>query len=104
MAARIEIRAYADGWLHCYRPEELQSGCELVTPGCAETATFYPVDHERSQIGRVERAGRAEFCPGCLTWARGLAALGPAPVQRGRHAEPDTLVLPALAGIIRGVL
>lgn len=44
VTARIEIRAYTDGWLHCYRREDFESGCELVTPGCAEDAVFYAVD------------------------------------------------------------
>lgn len=104
IAARIEIRAYIDGWTHCYQAEDLESGCELVTPGCAEIAAFHAVDHERSQVSApVERAGRIEFCPGCLTWARKRATPGPVPVRRG-HAEPDTFVMPALAGVIRGVL
>lgn len=102
MAAHMEIRAYTDGWLHCYRPEDLESGREVVTPGCAEGAAFYAVDHERSQVSEpVESAGRVEFCPGCLVWARESAT--PVPGPRA-YAELDTLVMPAFAGTFRGVL
>lgn len=62
---RLEMRPYcADGWLHLYRTDELESGQALVTPKCAVSDPFYPIDHERALIG--EPTQRGEIHPGCL--------------------------------------
>lgn len=95
----FEVRRYTDGWLHFYRPEEVDSGRELLTPVCAELDPFYGVVHERE---RPVRRVRGEVHPACL-----LAMLAvpdpPVPVPR-RPSLEDTVVLPVVVGAFRGQL
>lgn len=95
--AYFEVRRYIDGWLHFYRPEDLDSGREFVTPVCAGVDPFYGVDHAR---WLTIPTWRGEFHPACMTAVRG----DPVRVPRLRQSPEDTVLLPVVAGAFRGQL